>query len=91
MRRKEKRVAGVEQSVPFKLCVTGVSGKSKSYLGLGYTGTIRCHWLSCHVIGIDVTGRHVMSLASGVTCHWLTEKRKERVPMGSIKNVSSNI
>ena len=42
----EKRVIGVEQSVPIKLCVIGVSGKSKSCLGLGYTeicGAIRCH------------------------------------------------
>ena len=42
----EKRVIVVEQSVPIKLCVIGVSGKSKSCLGLGYTeacGTIRCH------------------------------------------------
>ena len=43
---EKKRVIGVEQSVPIKLCVIGVSGKSKSCLGLGYTeacGTIRCH------------------------------------------------
>ena len=42
----KKSVIGVEQSVPIKLCVIGVSGKSKSCLGLGYTeacGTIRCH------------------------------------------------
>ena len=42
----KKRVIGVEKSVPIKLCVIGVSGKSKSCLGLGYTeacGTIRCH------------------------------------------------
>ena len=46
IRRKEKRVFGVEQSLPIKLCVIGVFGKSKSCLGLGYTeacGTIRCH------------------------------------------------
>ena len=33
----KKRVIGVEQSVPNKLCVIGVSGKTKSCLGLGYT------------------------------------------------------
>ena len=46
IRRKEKRVFGVEQSLPIKLRVIGVFGKSKSCLGLGYTeacGTIRCH------------------------------------------------
>ena len=46
IRRKEKRVFGVEQSVPIKLCIFGVSCKSKSCLGLGYTeacGTIRCN------------------------------------------------
>ena len=46
IRRKEKRVFGVEQSLPIKLRVIGVLGKSKSCLGLGYTeacGTIRCH------------------------------------------------
>ena len=44
--RGKKRVIGVEQSVPIKLFVIGVSGKSKSCLGLGYTeacSTIRCH------------------------------------------------
>ena len=44
--RRKKRVIGVEQPVPIKLCVIGVSGKSKSCLGLGYTetcGAIRCH------------------------------------------------
>ena len=43
---RKKCVIGVEQSVSIKLCVIGVSGKSKSCLGLGYTeacGTIRCH------------------------------------------------
>ena len=42
----KKRVIGAEQSVPIQLWVIGVSGKSKSCLGLGYTdmfGTIRCH------------------------------------------------
>ena len=42
----KKCVIGVEQSVPIKLCAIGVSGKSKSFLGLGYTescGTIKCH------------------------------------------------
>ena len=42
----KKRLIGVEQSVPIKLCVIGVSGKSKSCLGLGYTeacGNIKCH------------------------------------------------
>ena len=46
IRRKEKRVFGVEQSLPIKLRVIGVFGKSKSCLGLGYTeacGIIRCH------------------------------------------------
>ena len=46
IRRKEKRVFGVEQSLPIKLHVIGVLGKSKSCLRLGYTeacGTIRCH------------------------------------------------
>ena len=46
IRRKEKCVFGVEQSLPIKLRVIGVFGKSKSCLGLGYTeacGTIRCH------------------------------------------------
>ena len=46
IRRNEKRVFGVEQSLPIKLRVIGVFGKSKSCLGLGYTeacGTIRCH------------------------------------------------
>ena len=33
----KKRVIGVEQSVSIKLCVIGVSGNSKSCLGLGYT------------------------------------------------------
>ena len=40
-----RKKIGVEQSVPIKLCVIGVSGKSKSCLGLGYTetcGAIRC-------------------------------------------------
>ena len=44
--RKKKRVIGVEQSVHIKLCVIGVSGKSKSCLRLGYTetcGAIRRH------------------------------------------------
>ena len=43
---KNMYVIGVEHSVAIKLCVTGVSGKSKSCLGLGYTemcGAIRCH------------------------------------------------
>ena len=43
---RKKRVIGVGQSAPIKLCVIGVSGKSKSCLGLGYTeacGIIRCH------------------------------------------------
>ena len=43
---RKKRVIGVEPSVPIKLCVIGVSGKSKSSFGLGYTetcGAIRCH------------------------------------------------
>ena len=42
----KKRVIGVEQYVPIKLCVIGVSGNSKSCSGLGYTetcDTIRCH------------------------------------------------
>ena len=34
---RKKRVIGVKQSVPIKLCVINVSGKSKSFLGLGYT------------------------------------------------------
>ena len=44
--RGKKRVVGVEQSVPIRLCVIGASDKSKSCLGLGYTemcGAIRCH------------------------------------------------
>ena len=36
---RKKSVIGVEQSVPIKLCVIGVSGKSKSCLGLGHTET----------------------------------------------------
>ena len=46
---EEKSVIDVEQSVPIKLCVIGVSGKSKSCLGLGDTetcGAIRCHLLN---------------------------------------------
>ena len=42
----KKLVIDVEQSVPIELCVIGVSGKSKSCLGLGYTemcGAISCH------------------------------------------------
>ena len=34
---RKKHVIGVEQSVPIKLRVIGVSGKSKSCLGFGYT------------------------------------------------------
>ena len=44
--REKNRLIGVEQSVPIKLCIIGVSGNSKSWLWLGYTemcGAIRCH------------------------------------------------
>ena len=67
---KKKRVIGVEQSVPIKLCVIGVSGKSKSFLWLGYTetyGAIRCHlknfgcfpyWNSFLPFFLSANGKH---------------------------------
>ena len=67
--RGKKRVIGVEQSVPIKSYVIGVSGNSKSCLGLGYTetcDTIRCHlktfddsyWNSFLPFFLSANGKH---------------------------------
>ena len=65
----KKRVIGVEQSVPIKLCVIGVFSNSKLCLGLGYTeacGTIRCllkifdasSWNSFLPFFLSANGKH---------------------------------
>ena len=67
---EKKRVIGVEQSVPIKLWVIGVSDKSQSCLGLGYTET--CCAIKCHLKNFDAS-------------YWNSFPPFFCQPMGSIK------